>query len=82
MQFRLAYNLDLVHVPFTGAGPAIQSTIAGHTPIAFTALPPALAAVKDGKLRMLGVATPERAASVPEMRPSPSRGSRIRTPIP
>jgi tripartite-type tricarboxylate transporter receptor subunit TctC len=67
MQFRLAYNLDLVHVPFTGAGPAIQSTIAGHTPIAFTALPPALAAVKDGKLRMLGVATPERAASVPEI---------------
>ena len=66
-QFRLAYNLDLVHVPFTGAGPAIQSTIAGHTPIAFTALPPALASVKDGKLRMLGVATPQRAASVPEV---------------
>ena len=56
-----------MHVPFTGAGPAIQSTIAGHTPIAFTALPPALAAVKDGKLRMLGVATPQRAASVPEV---------------
>src|SRR5947199_2105050 len=66
-QFRLAFNLDLIHVPFTGAGPAIQSTIGGHTPIAFTALPPALAAVKDGKLRMLGVATPQRAASVPEV---------------
>ena len=66
-QFRLVFNLDLVHVPFTGAGPAIQSTIGGHTPIAFTALPPALAAVKDGKLRMLGVATPQRAASVPEV---------------
>ncbi len=66
-QFRLSFNLDLVHVPFTGAGPAIQSTIGGHTPIAFTALPPALAAVKDGKLRMLGVATPERAASVPDV---------------
>ncbi|MEJ0076400.1 MAG: tripartite tricarboxylate transporter substrate-binding protein [Alphaproteobacteria bacterium] len=66
-QFRLAFNLDLIHVPFTGAGPAIQSTLGGHTPIAFTALPPALAAVKDGKLRMLGVATPQRAASVPEV---------------
>jgi tripartite-type tricarboxylate transporter receptor subunit TctC len=65
--FRLAFKLDLVHVPFTGAGPAIQATIGGHTPIAFTALPPALAAVKDGKLRMLGVATPERAASVPDV---------------
>jgi tripartite-type tricarboxylate transporter receptor subunit TctC len=66
-QFRLSFNLDLIHVPFTGAGPAIQSTIGGHTPIAFTALPPALAAVKDGKLRMLGVATPQRAASVPDV---------------
>ena len=66
-QFRLAYKLDLVHVPFTGAGPAIQATIGGHTPIAFTALPPALAAVKDGKLRMLGVATPERSAAAPEV---------------
>ncbi len=66
-QFRLSFNLDLIHVPFTGAGPAIQATIGGHTPIAFTALPPALAAVKDGKLRMLGVATPERAAAVPDV---------------
>src|ERR1043165_861041 len=34
--FRLAFKLDLTHVPFTGAGPAIGSTIGGHTPIAFT----------------------------------------------
>jgi tripartite-type tricarboxylate transporter receptor subunit TctC len=66
-QFRLSFDLDLIHVPFTGAGPAIQATIGGHTPIAFTALPPALAAVKDGKLRMLGVATPDRAASLPDV---------------
>ena len=66
-QFRLSFNLDLIHVPFTGAGPAIQATIGGHTPIAFTALPPALAAVKDGKLRMLGVATPERSAAAPDV---------------
>src|SRR5215216_6727509 len=34
---RLAFGIDLVHVPFTGAGPAIQATVGGHTPIAFTA---------------------------------------------
>src|SRR5262245_5964885 len=45
--FKLHFNLDLVHVPFTGAAPAITSTIGGHTPIAFTALPPAIAAIKD-----------------------------------
>jgi len=66
-QFRLAFNLDLIHVPFTGAGPAIQATIGGHTPIAFTALPPALASAKDGKLRVLGVATDKRAESLPDV---------------
>jgi len=65
--FRLAFNLDLVHVPFTGAAPAIQATIGGHTPIAFTALPPALAAVQAGQLRALGVAASERAAGLPDV---------------
>jgi tripartite-type tricarboxylate transporter receptor subunit TctC len=66
-QFRLAFNLDLQHVPFTGAGPAIQATIGGHTPISFTALPAALAAAKDGKLRVLGVATDQRAEALPDV---------------
>jgi tripartite-type tricarboxylate transporter receptor subunit TctC len=65
--FRLAFNLDLTHVPFTGAGPAIQSTLGNHTPIAFTALPPALAAVQDGKLRALGVAAEKRVAALPDV---------------
>jgi len=38
--FKLTFKLDLTTVPFNGAGPAIQSAVAGHTPIAFTALPP------------------------------------------
>ncbi|MGE9008484.1 Bug family tripartite tricarboxylate transporter substrate binding protein [Leptospira interrogans] len=65
--FRLAFSLDLVHVPFTGAAPAIQSTVGGHTPIAFTALPPALSAVQAGQLRALGVAASERAAHLPDV---------------
>jgi len=65
--FRLSFKLDLVHVPFTGAGPAIQSTIGGHTPIAFTALPPALAAAQGGQLRVLGVAAAARAAALPDV---------------
>jgi len=43
--FRLAFKLDLVHVPFAGAGPAVQATVGGHTPIAFTALPSSLSAI-------------------------------------
>jgi tripartite-type tricarboxylate transporter receptor subunit TctC len=65
--FRLSFNLDLVHVPFTGAGPAIQSTLGGHTPIAFTALPPALAAAQGGQLRVLGIAAAARSAALPDV---------------
>jgi tripartite-type tricarboxylate transporter receptor subunit TctC len=65
--FRLTYKLDLVHVPFTGAAPAVQATIGGHTPIAFTALPSSLAAIQAGQVRALGVAAMERAASLPDV---------------
>ena len=65
--FRLAFKLDLVHVPFTGAGPAVQATVGGHTPIAFTALPSSLSAVQAGQLRALGVASAERAAGLPDV---------------
>ena len=44
--FKLTFNLDLPMVPFPGAGPAINSTVGGHTPIAFTALPPAITAAR------------------------------------
>jgi tripartite-type tricarboxylate transporter receptor subunit TctC len=37
--FRISLGLDITHVPFNGAAPAITSTIAGHTPIMFGALP-------------------------------------------
>lgn len=65
--FRLAFKLDLVHVPFAGAGPAVQATVGGHTPIAFTALPSSLSAIQAGQLRALGIAAPKRAASMPDV---------------
>src|SRR3954466_3569902 len=65
--FRLTYKLDLVHVPFAGAAPAVQSTMAGHTPIAFTALPSSLAAIQSGQVRAIGIAATERAPQTPEV---------------
>ena len=65
--FRLTLSLDLVHVPFSGAGPAIQSTVGGHTPIAFVAMPPATALVKEGKLRGLAVTSKQRAPALPDV---------------
>src|SRR6478672_4010216 len=65
--FRLAFTLDLVHVPFTGAGPAIQSAVGGHTPIAFTALPPTAPQVTGGALRGLAVTSAKRSNALPDV---------------
>jgi tripartite-type tricarboxylate transporter receptor subunit TctC len=64
---KLQYDLDLVAVPFNGASLAVNSTLAGHTPIAFTALPPAIANVKEGNLRGLAVTAPKRSAALPDV---------------
>jgi tripartite-type tricarboxylate transporter receptor subunit TctC len=65
--FRLSYKLDLVHVPFTGAAPAVQSTVGGHTPIAFTALPSSFAAIQSGQVRAIGLAAEKRAPGIPDV---------------
>jgi tripartite-type tricarboxylate transporter receptor subunit TctC len=65
--FKLSQGLDLVHVPFNGSAPAIQSALAGHTPIAFTVVTPVVPQVKEGKLRALAVTTPRRSPALPEV---------------
>ena len=65
--FKLTFKLDTVHVPFGGAGPAIQSIVAGHTPLAFTSLPPAVPFLKDGTLRALAVANKTRVKVLPDV---------------
>ena len=65
--FKQIFDLEMVHVPYPGAAPAITSTIGGHTPIAFTALPPALANIKDGKLRALAVLATKRSEEIPDV---------------
>jgi tripartite-type tricarboxylate transporter receptor subunit TctC len=65
--FRLSLVPDLIHVPFNGGGPAVGSTVAGHTPTSFGALTPAVPLIKDGKLRALAVTSRTRAKAVPEV---------------
>jgi tripartite-type tricarboxylate transporter receptor subunit TctC len=65
--FKQIFGLEMVHVPYPGAAPAITSTIGGHTPIAFTALPPALVNVQSGKLRALAVLAVKRSDELPDV---------------
>ena len=58
---------DLVHVPFGGAGPAIVSTVAGHTPIAFGSPAATVPQITDGKLRALAVASKARLPVLPDV---------------
>jgi tripartite-type tricarboxylate transporter receptor subunit TctC len=60
--FRLKFGLDLPHVPFTGAGAAVNSAIGGHTPIVFASLPPVVPQINEGRLRGLAVMSSNRAA--------------------
>jgi tripartite-type tricarboxylate transporter receptor subunit TctC len=65
--FKLSLHADLVHVPFNGSAPAIQSTLGGHTPFAFVVLAPAVPQVKEGKLRALAVLSAQRSSALPDV---------------
>ena len=65
--FKLKYQLDLVTVPFNSAALAINSTLGGHTPIAFTALQPAMTNVREGKLRGIALLATSRSPSLPDV---------------
>src|SRR5262249_26190144 len=66
-QFKVTLGLDLVHVPYSGSGPAITAAVAGHTPICFAALSTAGPQARDGKLRVLAVMSKTPSSSVPDV---------------
>jgi tripartite-type tricarboxylate transporter receptor subunit TctC len=65
--FKLRFGLDLAMVPYPSAAPAVTSVIAGHTPVGFTALPPAIAAIQDGKVRGLAIMADKRNPRLPDV---------------
>jgi tripartite-type tricarboxylate transporter receptor subunit TctC len=66
--FKLHFKLDTyTMIPFTGATPAVASTVAGHTPTVWSALPPALTAIKGEKLRALADTSAKRVEILPDV---------------
>jgi tripartite-type tricarboxylate transporter receptor subunit TctC len=65
-QFKALAGLDIVQVPFKGAGPAVTDLVAGRLHLMFENLPTILPHVRAGRLRMLAVGTKKRSALVPE----------------
>jgi tripartite-type tricarboxylate transporter receptor subunit TctC len=65
--FTHSLNLDLVHVPFSGGGAAVEATVGNHTPISFGALAPAVPLIKAGQLRALAVTGKVRSPALPDV---------------
>ncbi len=63
---RLA-GVDMVHVPFKGGGPAVQSVLAGDTQVTFATPPSVLPLVQAGRLRALAVTSRSRSPLLPEL---------------
>jgi len=66
-QFRLLTRTDIVHVPYKGAAPALQDLIAGRVPMMFDIVPFALQHIRDGSVRGLAVAAPQRVPVLPDI---------------
>lgn len=62
---KLTFNLDLVHVPFNGGGPALNSVLGGSTPILFSPTATAVPLVEKGLLRALAITSKDRLAKLP-----------------
>jgi tripartite-type tricarboxylate transporter receptor subunit TctC len=65
--FKSAAGVDLVHVPYKGAGAVLQDLVAGQVQALVTSLPTALPHVKSGKLRALMVTSDRRSALLPDV---------------
>ena len=65
--FKVLAAIDIVHVPYKGAGPAMTDLIGGQVHMLITGYPGALPHIKSGKLRALGVTGGKRLQAAPEL---------------
>ena len=60
-------DIDLLHVPYRGAGPALNATVAGEVGVTLAAFTGALGFVRDGRLRALAVGAETRVSQFPDV---------------
>jgi len=65
--FNQKMGTDMLHVPYKGAGPAAQATVAGETGVTIAAVPAVQGFIKDGRLKALAVGSDKRFAVLPDV---------------
>jgi len=65
--FKYLAGIDLVHIPYKGAGPALVDVIAGQVHMTFGSVLSTLGHVKNGRLRALGVTSARRSVAAPQL---------------
>lgn len=65
--FKMQTGTDILHVPYRGSGPAVADLLGGQVDSMFDNLPSSLPHVQAGKLRAIGVTSPQRLPAVPEV---------------
>ena len=65
--FKLTANINIVHVPYRGAAPAVNDLLAQQVQMVFLDLPVLLPQIKAGKLKPIAVGAPQRVASAPDV---------------
>jgi tripartite-type tricarboxylate transporter receptor subunit TctC len=65
--FKQQAGIDLTHVPYKGAAPAVQDLLGGRIPVMFLDLAAGAPQIRGGKLKALAVASPKRIAALPDL---------------
>jgi tripartite-type tricarboxylate transporter receptor subunit TctC len=65
--FKVMTHIEMTHVPYRGAGPAVTDLLGGQIQVYFGSLPPTIEHIRAGKLRMLAVTTATRFATLPDV---------------
>ena len=69
-----AAEISMTYVPYKGSAPALNDVVAGHIPLMFCDIPPALGMLQAGKVRPLGVTTFARVPAIPDVPPVAEAG--------
>ena len=65
--FKMAAGINMVHVPYKGAGPAIIDVLGGHVPMLFDNIPSVQTQVSSGKLKAIGITSAKRSPAMPNV---------------